>query len=231
MAYFHHPGVCLHVKNVYKAGKPSGCWQQKRRKIKIQIDMDIGQWNGIQALIFDVDGTLADSMPAHLAAWQEAARKYNFPFTPDDHLRYAGKADQAIVGEINREHQLNLSAREVAKAKETAFLQHLHQVQPIIPITTLVKKFYGHKPVAAGTGGFRHIAGQVLKHIGLHAYLDVLVTADDVENYKPAPDTFLLCAQKMGIEPEACLVFEDAELGFEAAANAGMHVIDVRPFV
>ena len=193
--------------------------------------MDTGQWNGIQALIFDVDGTLADSMPVHLAAWQEAANKYAFPFTPEDHLRYAGKADRAIVREINHEHGLNLSAEDVAHAKEAAFLQNLHQVQPINPITALVKKFYGHKPVAAGTGGFRHIAEEVLKHIGLRNYLDVLVTADDVKNYKPAPDTFLLCAEKMGIEPEACLVFEDAELGFEAAANAGMHVIDVRPFV
>ena len=85
-------------------------------------------------------------------------------------------------------------------------------------------------PVSAGTGGYRKVATRILKSIGILDRFDILVAADDVERHKPHPDTFLKCAEQMGVDPADCLVFEDAELGFQAARRAGMQLIDVRPY-
>lgn len=192
--------------------------------------MELELRNGVKALIFDVDGTLADSMPVHLKAWQDTGRRYGFEYTKEELDRNAGMAGQAIVRLINEHQGLNLDPDEVADAKEEAYLENLHQVKPVKPVVDLLKKHYGKLPIGAGTGGFRAVAEKTLNYLGIRDQIDVLVSADDVENHKPAPDTFLKCAQALEMDPEVCLVFEDAELGFQAATNAGMHYIDVKPF-
>lgn len=192
--------------------------------------MKLDIYNGVEALIFDVDGTLADSMPVHLEAWQETGKKYGFTYTKEVLDRYAGKAGQSIVQIINEQQGLNLDPDEVAEAKEQAFLENLEMVKPVKPVVALLNKYYGRLPIGAGTGGFRHVALKTLSYLGLHNKIQVLVSADDVENHKPAPDTFLKAAKALRVPPEKCLVLEDAELGFQAATNAGMHYIDVKPF-
>ena len=194
------------------------------------ITMDLQQLDGSQALIFDVDGTLADSMPVHLKAWQKVGTENGFYYSREDFYHNAGMSGQAVVRVINEQQGLNLNPEEVAQAKEAAFLEKLEEVRPIEPVVAIVENYHGKIPIAAGTGSFRHVAVKTLKYLGLYNKIDVLVSADDVENHKPAPDTFLQCAQYLNVKPEACMVFEDAELGFQAAANAGMHYIDVRPF-
>jgi beta-phosphoglucomutase-like phosphatase (HAD superfamily) len=177
-------------------------------------------------LIFDVDGTLVDSMPLHLENWEKIGRKYGFQYTRDDLEGNAGRSGQEIVEIINRNNGLQLDPDDVAHEKEAAFLECIDRVQPIEAVVKVLQEFSGHLPVGAGTGGFRRLAIEMLKAIGVWNKIDVLVGSEDVKNHKPAPDTFLLCAEKLN----GCLVFEDAELGFLAARNAGMHLIDVRPF-
>lgn len=184
----------------------------------------------IKALIFDVDGTLADSMPVHLESWKEVGEAYGFYYTREDLERYAGMSGQEIVGVISDKFGLQLDPDKIVEEKEAAFLKNLDQVKPIHPVVRLLEDYQGRLPLAAGTGGFRRVATQILDSIGVLDKIDTLVAADDVKKHKPHPDTFLMCAELLGVPPQYCMVFEDAELGFQAARNAGMHVVDVRPW-
>ncbi len=192
--------------------------------------MDINIGEGIEALIFDVDGTLVDSMPVHLETWKIVGSKYGFDYTQADLERYAGMSGQEIVRLINQKYGLALDPDQIAHEKEAAFLEQLAHVKPIEPVVELLEAYRGRLPLAAGTGGFRHVATRILHSIGIYDKIDVLVASDDVENHKPHPDTFLKCAALLNVAPQNCLVFEDADLGFRAARNAGMEVVDVRPF-
>ncbi len=192
--------------------------------------MKITIGNNIKGLIFDVDGTLADSMPVHLETWNILGNKYGFQYTRTDLEKYAGMSGQEIVEIINEKNGLQLDPDQIAHEKEAAFLENLDKVKPITPVVELLEKYHGCLPIAAGTGGFRSVATRILKAVGVWDKIDVLVGSDDVIQHKPAPDTFLKCAEEMGIEPADCLVFEDADLGFRAARNARMHLIDVRPY-
>ncbi len=193
-------------------------------------DMDIMIRENTQALIFDVDGTLAHSMPIHLECWDALGRNYGFRYTLEDLEKNAGKSGQEVVEIINERHGLSLDPDKMAYEKENLFLDHLDHVKPIEPVVRLLMDYYGKLPIAAGTGGFRNVATRMLQHIGVWDKIDVLVGSDDVAYHKPFPDTFLQCAEQLGVAPENCLVFEDAELGFQAAKAAGMDWIDVRPF-
>lgn len=192
--------------------------------------MEITIGNNIKALIFDVDGTLADSMPVHLETWKVIGDKYGFVYSQEYLERYAGMSGQEIVEIINEKNDLQLDPDQIAHEKEAAFLENLDKVKPITPVVELLEEYHGYLPIAAGTGGFRSVATKILQSVGVWDKIDVLVGSDDVVHHKPAPDTFLKCAEKLGVEPKDCLVFEDADLGFRAAKNAGMHLIDVRPY-
>lgn len=192
--------------------------------------MEITIGNNIKALIFDVDGTLADSMPVHLETWKVIGDKYGFVYSQECLERYAGMSGQEIVGIINEKNGLQLDPDQIAHEKEAAFLENLDKVKPITPVVELLEEYHGCLPIAAGTGGFRSVATKILQSVGVWDKINVLVGSDDVVHHKPAPDTFLKCAEKLGVEPKDCLVFEDADLGFRAAKNAGMHLIDVRPY-
>jgi len=192
--------------------------------------MDFSSLDGTKALIFDLDGTLANSMPAHLAAWQKVGADFGFSYSEQELLQYAGKSGDAIASIIKEQKQLDTAPEVLVEAKEQNFLQSLNQVEPIKPIARLVQKYHQQIPMSVGTGSFRHVAEKILTQIGLADLFSVVVTADDVEAHKPAPDTFLKCAEAMGVHAENCMVFEDAELGFQAAEKAGMFYIDVRPF-
>jgi beta-phosphoglucomutase family hydrolase len=183
-----------------------------------------------RALIFDVDGTLADSMPVHLESWKEVGNRYGFHYSKSDLERYAGMSGQEIVEIINEKNGLSLDLDKIAEEKEAAFLKNLHQVRPIEPVVRVLEDFHGRLPIAAGTGGYRRVATKILQNIGIWDRIDVLVASDDVVRHKPHPDTFLKCAEALGVAAEDCLVFEDADLGFRAAKAAGMRVVDVRPY-
>ena len=200
------------------------------KNITLNTNMDQGICNGPRGFIFDLDGTLANSMPVHLAAWQAVGEQYGFEYTEEDLKRYAGMSGGEIVRIINEKQNLDLDPDEITSQKEDRFLENLHKVEPIEPVVRLLARYASQLPVSVGTGSFRRVALQILEAIGLSDSVELLVTADDVEKHKPDPDTFLKCAELMNVNPEECLVFEDAELGFQAAKNAGMQYIDVRKF-
>ncbi len=184
------------------------------------------------ALIFDLDGTLADSNPAHLEAWTRACKAFGIEYPRDKFYYFAGLSSLKIAEEILEAYgkKKEISPDELSARKETEFDSLQEMVKPIEPVLQIVRYFYGKLPMAVGTGRLKASTFKTLDHLGLTRYFDVVIAADDVKHHKPEPETFLLCARKMNVRPEECLVFEDAERGLEAARKAGMEVIDVTPW-
>lgn len=184
-----------------------------------------------KALIFDIDGTLADTMPIHFKAWQEVGEMHGFHYPEELFYELAGIPTTKIVPLINERLGYNLDPEKTIKEKEKAFFRNFTEIKAIEPVVELVHKYAGKMPMSLGTGGRKDIAMLTIKAIGLEKYFDIMVAAEDVDNHKPAPDTFLKCAELMDIEPKYCQVFEDGEQGLSAAESAGMIATDIRPFV
>ena len=150
-------------------------------------------------LIFDMDGTILDTEPTHRKAWREVLGHYGLQYDVQAMIALNGSPTWRIAQAI-----IELNQAEV------------------------VKSWHGRRPMAVGTGSESAIAEALLAHLGLRHYFDAVVAADHVKHHKPAPDTFLLCAQRMGVQPTQCVVFEDADFGIQAARAAGMDAVDVR---
>ena len=184
----------------------------------------------IQALIFDCDGTLTDSMPLHFIAWNHTMRRFGIEFTEDRFYALGGIPSDKIIQMLSDEMNLSLDAVAVAHEKEQAFLDSMHLLVEIAAITSIVRENKGKLPMAVASGGFRSIVEKQVAHIGLEGWFDTIVTAEDTTRHKPEPDVFLEAARRLGAAPSYCRVYEDSDLGIEAARRAGMQWVDVRMF-
>lgn len=186
---------------------------------------------GIQGLIFDMDGTLADTMPTHYLAWKKTLASVGYDFTEEEFYSLAGMSTERILKKIGEENNIELDITSLSDQKEKEYLSLIDDVQPIKPIFEIAKENLGKMPMSIGTGNIDELIEHTLNSLGVYHWFDVKVGADQVENPKPDPETFLQCAIRMGIEPRFCLVFEDGEPGIQAAKAAGMRVIDVRDYI
>ena len=184
-----------------------------------------------KALIFDLDGTLSDSIPVHIASWHTVCGEMGCTFDERIVAEMTGAATISFAERIKNEHNLKIDPQEIVRRKQSHFWENAHKVKPILSVIEVVKKYHKILPMAVGTGASRRSAELQLETLQLKDYFDVIVTADDVDKHKPEPDTFLKCARLMNIEPEDCVVFEDGELGMRAARTAGMLLVDVRPYL
>ena len=185
----------------------------------------------IEALIFDIDGTLVDTMPTHYKACQLACKKYGFDFPLEFFISNAGRPTLAVFEDLIKEKKINLDGRQLGIEKEIILESLIEEFTPMPIIADTALHYFNKLPMALGTGGTKLIATKTVDIVNLASYFDVVVTADDVEHYKPHPETFLKCAEQMGISPEKCLVFEDGEPGIQAAISAGMEYLDIRKIV
>lgn len=181
----------------------------------------------IQGLIFDLDGTIADSMPVHFIAYQNILKEIGINFTPEVFETMAGMPAIATIVKINEIYGTSLDPEITGIRKEEEYEKLMHLIKPIEPVVELIRECQGRLPMAVGTGGYRRLAWKTLEILDLRKYFPVLVSSEDVVRHKPFPDTFLKCAELMKIKPEHCQVFEDGALGIEAALAAGMMVVDV----
>lgn len=182
-----------------------------------------------EALIFDMDGTLVDSGQLHEFAWTTMLNKYGIPIDRPFMRSLAGVPTKGTIDILLEKFNLTASASldEMNDFKERVVHENMHNyVKPTV-LVDVAQKYHGKKPMAIGTGAYTQEAESILKICGLDKYLSVVVGADQVQNPKPAPDTFLRCAQLLGVDPTKCVVFEDSTLGLQAAASAGMAGIDV----
>jgi HAD superfamily hydrolase (TIGR01509 family) len=175
--------------------------------------------------IFDCDGTLADSMPLHLKAWNHGLAMANAPLRIDGKgfMSVAGMALSQTIDYWNETHSIQIDGDTVIREKNTYFARHRGSVTPIPEVVAFARavKAAG-AAVSVASGGTREDVACTLELIGLGGFFPVVVTADDVHRSKPAPDMFLLAAARMGVAPERCLVIEDSLLGVQAANIAGM---------
>ncbi|MDX6767119.1 MAG: HAD-IA family hydrolase [Candidatus Methylacidiphilales bacterium] len=177
--------------------------------------------------IFDCDGTLADSMQVHYEAWCAAFHDFHpgLSFPRDLYYSWAGLSTRGVVERVNAIHGLSLDPEQIATRKEDLYLEKLPAVQPIPEVATFARTIARTHPVSVATGAWRRVAGETLKWVGLGDVFSIIITPEDVVRGKPAPDMFLLAAERMGVAPQDCLVFEDGQPGIEGARAAGMEVV------
>jgi len=183
-----------------------------------------------QAIIFDIDGTLADTMPLHYKASQIVCNKRGFDFPLEYFYAKAGIPTHKVFEMLMKELGLPFDGHALATEKEAEFLKLIPEVKPLNPAAEVALACYGQLPMALGTGGTKDIATPIMEKIGMLSMFEIMVTPEMIQNPKPFPDTFLKAAEFMGIAPEYCLVFEDADPGLQAAKAAGMMSVDVRVF-
>jgi beta-phosphoglucomutase family hydrolase len=184
----------------------------------------------LHAIIFDCDGTLADTMPSHYEAWIEVLARYELVMSEDRFYELGGWPTRKVAELLAREAGRTVDIDQLAEEKESLFEKYVHLVQPIGPVLSVVETHRGKLPMAVATGAVLPVCRRILHQIGLHESFDTIVSADDVERHKPAPDVFLEAARRLGVAPERCRVYEDTDPGIEAARRAGMEPVDVREF-
>jgi len=184
--------------------------------------------DGYEALLFDLDGTLADSMRVHNQAWIETLAGYGCEMNFEILMQYAGMPNEVAIKLFNERFGWTLNPETVPIEKETRFMKNIDQVRIIEPVHKIAREHYKNKkPMAIVSGGTPDIVAHILHAIDSEEMFPVRVCAGDVLNPKPAPDPFLHAAKLLRVPPEKCLVFEDGQAGIRGAKAAGMGVIRV----
>jgi HAD superfamily hydrolase (TIGR01509 family) len=181
-----------------------------------------------EALIFDCDGTLADTMPAHYRAWISILAPHGIPFPEARFYALGGTPTREIVRILAADAGKTVDIPTMVRAKEDAFLEQIGEVVPIARVVDIARAARGVLPMAVASGGQRRVVERTLRQIAVLDWFGALVTAEDTVRHKPDPDLFLEAARRLGVPPEICTVYEDADLGIEAARRAGMKFVDVR---
>ena len=181
-----------------------------------------------KGLIFDCDGTLADTMPLHWRAWQAVLRRHPLEFSEDRFYSLGGVPSRDIVSLLSHEQGLTLDPLAVSREKESEYAPLIAQVEPVNVVVGIAREHHGRIPMAVASGGLRRTIEQVLAHLDIRHLFQAVVTSEDVVRQKPAPDIFLEAARCIGVPPRFCRAYEDTDLGMQAIRAAGMEAVDVR---
>ena len=180
------------------------------------------------AYLFDMDGTIADSMPLHYIAWKQALAEYGCTEFPEDlFYSWGGMPVREIIATLNQRHSLSMPVDEVAHRKEGLYYELLPRLTAVPEVLEQIEDAHTRIPFAVVSGSTRDSVTASLRALHLEDKFDVLVCAGDYTNAKPDPEPFLLAAQKLGVSPASCLVFEDTSMGIEAATRAGMQSVRI----
>ena len=182
-----------------------------------------------RAYLFDCDGTIVDSMPLHYIAWTKALGEWGATFDEALFYSWGGKPPVEIVAALNQMQNLQMPVAAVAELKENYYFQLLPQLKPVPEVLEHIKLQYGRIPFAVVSGSTRESIVKSLTTVNLLDRFAVLVGAEDYTRSKPAPDAFLTAAERLSVAPGDCLVFEDTEMGIQAATAAGMASVRVPP--
>lgn len=181
-----------------------------------------------RGIIFDCDGTLADTMPLHWRAWQTITKKHKLHFAEDRFYALGGVPSRDILKMLGEEQNIVIDHLKVSHEKEAEYLPLIAQVEPINTVVGVARENFGKIPLAVASGGNHSVIEQVLEHLGIRKLFAAVVTSEDVVNQKPAPDIFLEAARRIGVDPQFCRAYEDTDIGLQAIRAAGMEAVDVR---
>jgi beta-phosphoglucomutase family hydrolase len=180
------------------------------------------------AYIFDCDGTLADTMPLHYRAWERIVAELGGSFPKELFYQWGGKPTAQILSLLRDEHALKVDdVQKAAERKEEYFLEMIDEVKPIDAVLQIARRWYGIKPMAVASGGFRRQIERTLDALGIRHLFNTVVCVEDYARGKPFPDPFLEAARRLNVLPAECVVFEDSPLGVQAAEAAGMQFVFV----
>jgi HAD superfamily hydrolase (TIGR01509 family) len=194
-------------------------------------------WNapdGTAGLIFDCDGTLADTMPLHFRAWTAMVNENGLTFPETQFYALAGMPSERIINQLAAEQDTVLPAAQVQQMirdKEDRYITMIDDVLPIAVVLDVASRYRGVLPMAVASGGERWVVERTLRAIGAFEWFDAMVGSEDTVLHKPEPDVFLEAARRIDVAPANCVVFEDSDLGMLAAERAGMHGIDIRDWL
>jgi HAD superfamily hydrolase (TIGR01509 family) len=181
------------------------------------------------AYLFDCDGTIVDSMPLHYIAWKTALAEWGCPFPEELFYAWGGKPVDEIISTLNKMYGLAMPVDEVGIRKENLYFDLLPQLKAVPEVLEHIEAEYGRISFAVVSGGRRESVVRSLTAVGLLDRFQTIVGAEDYVHSKPAPDAFLIAAERLGVAPKDCLVFEDTDLGIQAATAAGMASVKVPP--
>lgn len=190
----------------------------------MKLEIPAGQF---QAYLFDCDGTVADSMPLHYLAWKQALSENGCNFPEGLFYKWGGMPVHEIIFTLNRMRGLNMPVEDVAVRKENLYYEYLPRLTAVPEVLEVIEAAYGKIPFAVVSGSTRESVTASLESLKLLDKFQALVCAGDYQRSKPHPEAFLLAAEKLGVLPKKCLVFEDTAMGIEAATAAGMASVKV----
>jgi|SRR5882724_2509263 len=182
-----------------------------------------------KAYLFDCDGTIADSMPLHYEAWSMALSEWKCSFDKDLFYAWGGMPVAEIIATLNKQQGLSMPVEIVAERKEGLYFDILSKLKAVPEVVEHIEASHGRLPFAVVSGSTRDSVTASLKILNLLNRFDTLVCAGDYAKSKPHPEGFLLAAERLGVAPKDCLVFEDTDMGIEAARSAGMAWVKVPP--
>jgi HAD superfamily hydrolase (TIGR01509 family) len=182
-----------------------------------------------KAYLFDCDGTIADSMPLHYLAWTKALAEWNCDFSEELFYAWGGMPVAKIIEELNHQQGLTMPVKDVARRKEEFYLDSLPQLKAVPEVLEHIEASHGRIPFAVVSGSTRQSVTASLQTLKILDRFDALVCAGDYQRSKPDPEAFLIAARRLRTAPASCLVFEDTEMGIQAATTAGMASVMVPP--
>ncbi|MEE2670334.1 MAG: HAD-IA family hydrolase [Bdellovibrionota bacterium] len=179
------------------------------------------------AIFFDLDGTLINSMPLHNQAWIDTFKENNVEVPLQFFFETAGMSSLRIVEIINERHGLQLNPEEVSRVKRDKYLIHLNQVEVVEKVIEIVKEYYGKRPLGIITGGSHEVVDQLLPKLGIDKYFDTVICSDDTKTGKDGKEPYMLATKNLNVSPEKSLFLDDGDVGLKGALSTGMDVIHV----
>jgi HAD superfamily hydrolase (TIGR01509 family) len=180
-----------------------------------------------KAYLFDCDGTIVDSMPLHYVAWKRILGEWGCEFDEETFYSWGGMPVTEIIAALNVRDGLAMPVEEVQRRKEALYFEILPELKAVPEVLEHIELSHGHIPFAVVSGSTRESVTKSLETLGILDKFDTMVCAGEYERSKPDPQPFLIAAERLGVAPEDCLVFEDTEMGIQAATAAGMASVKV----